>query len=77
MKTLHFGMFGYQEHQKQIRGVKQIAFEFRPEIFQDDTKEHLILPLDHLFHVVWSLGAHFSTTLQPKRSKIPTMTKIT
>ena len=52
MKTLHVGMFGYQEHQKQIRGVKQIAFEFGPEIFQDDIKEHLLLPLDHLFHVV-------------------------
>ena len=77
MKTLHFGMFGYQEHQKQIRGVKQIAFEFRREIFQDDIKEHLLLPLNHLFHVVWSLGAHLSITLQPKRSKIPTITKIT
>ena len=51
-KTLHFGMFGDQEHQKQIRGVKQIAFEFRPEKIQDDIEEHLLLPLDHLFHVV-------------------------
>ena len=45
LKKMHFGgMFGYQEHQKQIRGVKQIAFEFGPEIFQDDIKEHLLLP---------------------------------
>jgi hypothetical protein len=44
MKTLHFGIFGYQEHQKQIRGVKQIAFEFRREIFQDDIKKHYFYP---------------------------------